>query len=61
MYKLIQEDIVIKLGARFSKGRGEGEGEGESEGGSNGKGINGGDAARHSGSGALRGGWSWSW
>jgi len=50
VYKLIWEDIVIKLGARFSKGGGEGEGEG------NGEGINGGDAARYGGNGDLGGG-----
>ena len=44
MYKLIREDIVIKLGARF------GEGGGDSEG------INGGDVARYGGSGDLGGG-----
>ena len=50
MYELIREDIVIKLGARFSKGEGEGEGEGD------GKGIDGGDAAGHGGSGDFGGG-----
>jgi hypothetical protein len=44
VYKLIREDIVIKLGARF------GEGGGDSEG------INGGDVAGHGGSGDLGGG-----
>ena len=44
VYKLIREDIVIKLGARF----GEGGGDGES--------IDGGDAAGHGGSGAFGGG-----
>jgi len=43
----IREDIVIKLGARFSEGEGEGEGDGE--------GIDRGDAARHGGSGDLGG------
>ena len=50
MYKLIREDIVIKLGARFGEGGGEGEGEGDGEG------IDGGDAAGHSRSGDLGGG-----
>ena len=52
MYKFIWEDIVIKLGARFGKGGGEGKGESEGDS----KGINGGDAARHGGSGDLGGG-----
>ena len=42
MYKLIREDIVIKLGARFGEGDGEG--------------IDGGDAGGHGGSGDLGGG-----
>ena len=52
MYKLIREDIVIKLGARFSEGGGEGKGEGEGDG----EGINRGDVAGYGGSGDLGGG-----
>ena len=52
MYKLIRENIVIKLGARFGEGGGKGEGEGEG----NSEGINRGDTAGHGRSGDLGGG-----